>query len=51
MTGRVRQVVWQTQARVFRGVTQYPHKIVSLFEHGNYSQGEGEQAKRVREHG
>jgi IS5 family transposase len=32
MTGRVRQVVRQTRARVFRGVTQYPHKIVSLFE-------------------
>ncbi len=32
MTGRVRQVVRQTKARVFRGITQYPHKIVSLFE-------------------
>jgi len=32
MTGRVRQVVRQTKARVFRGVTKYPHKIVSLFE-------------------
>jgi len=30
MTGRVRQVVRQTRARVFRGTTQYPHKIVSL---------------------
>ena len=30
MTGRVRQVVRQTRARVFRGITQYPHKIVSL---------------------
>jgi hypothetical protein len=32
MTGRVRQVVRQTKARVFRGITQYAHKIVSLFE-------------------
>src|SRR5262249_42688938 len=32
MTGRVRQVVRQTKARVFQGITQYPHKIVSLFE-------------------
>jgi len=32
MAGRVRQVVRQTKARVFRGITQYPHKIVSLFE-------------------
>jgi transposase, IS5 family len=32
MTGGVRQVVRQTGARVFRGITQYPHKIVSLFE-------------------
>jgi IS5 family transposase len=32
MTGRVRQVVRQTKAWVFRGITQYPHKIVSLFE-------------------
>jgi transposase, IS5 family len=28
----VRQVVRQTKARVFQGITQYPHKIVSLFE-------------------
>jgi IS5 family transposase len=32
MAGRVRQVVRQTKARVFQGITQYPHKIVSLFE-------------------
>ena len=32
MAGRVRQVVRQTRARVFQGITQYPHKIVSLFE-------------------
>jgi hypothetical protein len=32
ITGRVRQVVRQTKARVFPGITQYPHKIVSLFE-------------------
>ena len=32
MTGRVRQVVRQTKARVFQGITKYPHKIVSLFE-------------------
>ncbi|HEY6388545.1 MAG TPA: ISNCY family transposase [Candidatus Acidoferrum sp.] len=32
MTGRVRQVVRQTKARVFRGITKHPHKIVSLFE-------------------
>ena len=32
MAGRVRQVVRQTKARVFQGMTKYPHKIVSLFE-------------------
>jgi len=32
MTGRVRHVVRQTEARVFRGVTQYAHKIKRLFE-------------------
>ena len=32
MAGRVRQVVRQTQARVFQGMTKYPHKIMSLFE-------------------
>jgi IS5 family transposase len=31
MTGRVRQVVQQTKARVFQGCTQYPHKILSIF--------------------
>ncbi len=32
MAGRVRQVVKQTKARVFGGITQMPGKIVSLFE-------------------
>jgi transposase, IS5 family len=32
ITGRVRQVIRQTTARVFQGITQYPHKIVSIFE-------------------
>src|SRR5258705_6376200 len=32
MAERVRQVVQQTKARVFQGITKYPHKIVSLFE-------------------
>lgn len=32
MAGRVRQVVRQTKARVFDGITQLPGKIVSLFE-------------------
>src|SRR5260370_41115395 len=32
VAGRVRQVVRQTRARVFQGITQYPHKIASLFE-------------------
>src|SRR5450755_3003923 len=32
MVGRVRQVVRQTKARVFQGMTKYPHKIMSLFE-------------------
>src|SRR5260370_1315333 len=32
MAERVRQVVRQTRARVFQGITKYPHKIVSLFE-------------------
>jgi transposase, IS5 family len=33
MADRVRQVVRQTKARIFGGVTQLPGKIVSLFEH------------------
>jgi IS5 family transposase len=32
MAGRVRQVIRQTKARVFEGLTQLPGKIVSLFE-------------------
>jgi IS5 family transposase len=32
MSGRVRQVIGQTKARVFQGITQYPHKILSVFE-------------------
>src|SRR5467141_2814247 len=32
MAGRVRQVMKQTKARVFHGITRYPGKIVSLFE-------------------
>ena len=32
MTGRVRQVIQQTKARVFQGITQYPNKILSVFE-------------------
>lgn len=32
MTDRVRQVLRQTKARIFDGVTQLPGKIVSLFE-------------------
>ena len=32
VAGRVRQVVQQTKARVFDGITQLPGKIVSLFE-------------------
>ena len=32
MAGRVRQVVHQTQARIFEGLTHFPGKIVSLFE-------------------
>ena len=32
MAERVRQVVRQTKARVFQGLTQFPGKIVSLFE-------------------
>ncbi len=32
MTGRVRQVVQQTKARIFEGLTRFPGKIVSLFE-------------------
>jgi IS5 family transposase len=32
MTGRVRQVVRQTRARVLQGITKFPNKIVSLFE-------------------
>jgi IS5 family transposase len=32
MAGRVRQVVKQTKARIFAGLTRYPGKIVSLFE-------------------
>jgi IS5 family transposase len=53
MAGRVRQVVRQTKARVFQGITQYPHKIVESFRaaHRNHSQREGQQAKRVRQPG
>ena len=29
---RVRQVIGQTRARIFRGITQWPGKVVSLFE-------------------
>ena len=32
MAGRVRQVVKQTKARIFDGLTQLPGKIVGLFE-------------------
>ena len=32
MAEQVRQVVRQTQARVFEGVTQFPGKLISLFE-------------------
>lgn len=32
MAGRVRQVVKQAKVRVFDGITQFPDKIVSLFE-------------------
>jgi transposase, IS5 family len=32
MAGRVRQMIRQTNARVFNGLTQLPEKIVSLFE-------------------
>lgn len=32
MAGRVRQVVKQTKARIFEGITRFPGKIVSLFE-------------------
>ena len=32
VSGRVRQVVKQTKARIFEGLTQLPGKIVSLFE-------------------
>src|SRR5215469_1402053 len=32
MGERVRQVLRQTKARVFQGITQYPHKILSVFE-------------------
>ncbi|HEX2715126.1 MAG TPA: ISNCY family transposase [Candidatus Acidoferrales bacterium] len=32
MSERVRQVIRQTKARVFQGITQYPHKILSVFE-------------------
>jgi hypothetical protein len=32
MADRVRQVVRQTKARIFDGLTQLPGKIVSLFE-------------------
>jgi transposase, IS5 family len=36
---RVRGVIRQTRARLFRGVTQFPEKIVSLFEpHTDHSQ-------------
>jgi hypothetical protein len=32
MAGQVRRVVRQTKARVFGGITQFPDKLLSLFE-------------------
>lgn len=32
ITEQVRNVIRQTRARLFRGMTQFPEKIVSLFE-------------------
>ena len=32
MADQVRRVVRQTKARVFRGITQFPDKLLSLFE-------------------
>ena len=39
MAERVRQVVKQTKARIFQGITRFPGKIVSdRAAHGNHSQ-------------
>jgi len=47
MAGRVRQVVRQTKARVFQGITKYPHKIVSLFEAHTEIIRKGRRASRT----
>jgi IS5 family transposase len=47
MAGRVRQVVRQTKARVFQGITKYPHKIVSLFEPHTEIIRKGRRASRT----
>jgi hypothetical protein len=53
IAGRVRQVVKQTRARIFAGLTRYPGKIVSLFEPHTeiIRKGEGQQADGVRQAG
>ena len=47
MAGRVRQVVRQTKARVFQGITKYPHKVVSLFEPHTEIIRKGKQASQT----
>jgi IS5 family transposase len=53
MVDRVEQVVKQTRARIFGGNTKFEDKIVSVFEPQteNHSQGQSEQAHRVRQAG
>ena len=46
MSERVRRVVRQTQARIFEGVTQFPGKLVSIFEPQTEIIGKGKAGKR-----
>jgi hypothetical protein len=48
MAGRVRQVMRQTKARVFQGITQYPHKIVVLKARRMWSPGQSRRAPLLR---
>ena len=49
MAGRVRQVVRQTKARVFQGITQLSAQDRESFRaaHRNHSQGKNSKTKRV----
>src|SRR2546425_9024583 len=50
MAERVRQVVKQTKARIFQGITHFPGKIVSVFEPHTEIVRKGKASKRSEEH-